>query len=144
MEEYVVWRIWSCCMVSATTWMVDSSACGFPGSLVCGGVVHNSRGFVTTFFHAKVGDHFAFEAELIEVIYALELTHANSFNFIWQESDSMYVVTFLWHKSSDVPWHVKARWRWIYDYIVCIYLRVSHIFMEGICVVDFMATPKRE
>lgn len=70
----------------------------------------------------------AFDALLIAVIYALEVAHAGSLNFIWLESYSMYVVTLLRDRSTDVPWRVKARWQRILGYIDGINVGVSHIF----------------
>lgn len=73
----------------------DGSTTGSLGLLALGGIFRNCRGFVTTCFHVKVGMGLAFEAEIITVIYALDLAQARDLNFIWLVSDSMYAVVLL-------------------------------------------------
>lgn len=83
-------------------------------------------------FNVKTGIGFAFVAEIIVVIYALELAQARGLNYIWLESDSVYVVVLLRDHLTKIPWHVKARWwRCVLAYIAQINFRVTHTFREG-------------
>lgn len=69
-----------------------------------GGVFRNCWGFVTTYFHVKSGHEFAFEAELIAVIYALELAQTQGLDSFLLEPDSTYVVSLLQERSTIVSW----------------------------------------
>lgn len=63
-----------------------------PSELCCRRIFKNSRGQVICCFHPKDSVGFTFEAELLAVIWALELAKAKHLNFFWIEDDSSYVV----------------------------------------------------
>lgn len=80
------------------------SALGAPGLATCGGVFRNSRGFVQGCFSIKMGIAFAFEAELLAAILAIEAAAERNWCHLWLECDSTYVVNLLKSKSKEVPW----------------------------------------
>lgn len=60
----------------------DGNALGAPGSATCGGVFRNSRGFVQGCFSVNMGIAFAFEAELLAVILAIEAAAERKWNHL--------------------------------------------------------------
>lgn len=60
----------------------DGGATGASGALTCGGVFRNCLAFVSICFHVKLGSDFAFEAELVATIFALEMTQARELHFV--------------------------------------------------------------
>lgn len=76
-----------CCKINTDGLVVNT-----PSELCCRGIFKKLRGQVIYCFHLKDSVGFAFEAELLVVIWALELAKAKHLNFIWIEDDSSYVV----------------------------------------------------
>lgn len=76
-------------------------------------------------FNANVRTSFAFGAELVAVIYAIEVAKVCFLDFIWLESESMHVVSLLHDRSPEVPWRMKARCCRILDYIDHINFRAT-------------------
>ena len=54
---------------------IDEATRGAPGQAGCGGVFRNYRGFIKGCFSFHLGIKFAFEAEIIGFIMALEFAH---------------------------------------------------------------------
>ncbi|XP_057811426.1 uncharacterized protein LOC131025643 [Salvia miltiorrhiza] len=121
----------------------DGSAMGAPGSIAAGGVFRDHWGWVRGCFHFKGGTGFAFEAELLAVIYAIMIAHHRGWYMLWIESDSAYIVRLLNSRSLDVPWHFMATWRKALKLLEEFQVQVSHIFHEGNCAADLMANPAR-
>ncbi|KAH6818323.1 hypothetical protein C2S51_001926 [Perilla frutescens var. frutescens] len=118
----------------------DGSSRGAPGVMATGGVFRRSDGSVFGCFHTAEAIGFAFLAELLAVLVALEWAHSLSLDFIWLEADSIYVVNLLSSRSLQVPWILKARWKCVLDFIDSIHFCVSHIYREGNSVADILAS----
>ncbi|PON76645.1 hypothetical protein PanWU01x14_033310, partial [Parasponia andersonii] len=50
----------------------DSSAYGSPGLFGCSGVFQTHRGFVRAYFSIPLGTSYAFEAELVVAVHAID------------------------------------------------------------------------
>ena len=88
---------------------IDGSVRGAPGRSGCGGIFRTCKGFVKGCFSVGLGIRFSFEAELFGFMIALEITHKFSWNYLWLETDSSYVVLFVKNNSHKVPWHFRNR-----------------------------------
>ncbi|XP_057774769.1 uncharacterized protein LOC130993749 [Salvia miltiorrhiza] len=119
----------------------DGSAVGAPGRICAGGVFRDWRGFVRGCFHVEGGTGFAFEAELLGIITAIDFAHQCGWFKIWIEADSTYVVSILSTKSDRVPWRFKALWRRTLSLLDNMEFRITHIFREGNVPADIMASP---
>ncbi|XP_057808794.1 uncharacterized protein LOC131023266 [Salvia miltiorrhiza] len=125
-------------------WMkvnTDGSAMGAPGSIAAGGVFRDHWGWVRGCYHFKGGTGFAFEAELLAVIYAITIAHQRGWLMLWIEGDSAYIVRLLESRSLDVPGCSMAAWKKALRLLEEFSVQVSHIFREGNCVADLMANP---
>lgn len=63
-----------------------------PGVLGWGGVFRNCMGLVLACFALSFVVGFSFEAELCDVMHAMEVTCSKGWSLLWLESDSSYVV----------------------------------------------------
>ncbi|KAH6796697.1 hypothetical protein C2S52_021251 [Perilla frutescens var. hirtella] len=109
---------------STTGWIkinTDRSSQGAPGSLATGGVFRILDGSVLYCFHTEEGVGFAFLAELLAAITALEWARKLSLDFIWLEANFVYVVSLLSSRSLEVPWILKARRRAVLEFISSIH-----------------------
>ncbi|XP_057775292.1 uncharacterized protein LOC130994266 [Salvia miltiorrhiza] len=121
----------------------DGSALGAPGAIAASGVFRDKWSVVRGCFHIKGGVGFAFEAELLAVITAINLAHDRNWLHLWIEADSMYVVHLLQSKSLDVPWRFMALWKGVIGRLQDFNLMVSHIYREGNRPADIMANGDR-
>ncbi|XP_057771151.1 uncharacterized protein LOC130990949 [Salvia miltiorrhiza] len=121
----------------------DGSALGAPGAIAAGGVFRDKWSVVRGCFHIKGGVGYAFEAELLAVITAINIAHDRNWLHLWIEADSMYVVHLLQSKSLDVPWRFMASWKSVIDRLQNFNLLVSHIYREGNRPADIMANGDR-
>ncbi|XP_057811497.1 uncharacterized protein LOC131025722 [Salvia miltiorrhiza] len=119
----------------------DGSAVGTPGRICAGGVFRDWRGFVRGCFHVEGGTGYAFEAELLGIITAINFAHHCGWTKIWFEVDSAYVVNTLSTKSSKVPWRFQATWKRALSFLEHMDFRITHIFIEGNVPADIMASP---
>ncbi|XP_057786555.1 uncharacterized protein LOC131004001 [Salvia miltiorrhiza] len=122
----------------------DGSAKGTPGRIAAGGVFRDNFASVRGCFHIKGGSGFAFEAELLAVITAINIAHERGWLHLWVESDSMYVVRLLENRSTDVPWRFLASWKQVLHRLHGFSLIVTHIFREGNHPADIMANDDRQ
>lgn len=67
-----------------------------------------SRGFIKGCFAIPLGNEFAFELELLAVIYAIKVAQHYFWDRLWLECDSMYLVQMLFSGPLDVPWFACA------------------------------------
>ncbi|XP_057770242.1 uncharacterized protein LOC130990061 [Salvia miltiorrhiza] len=67
----------------------DGSADGAPGNIAAGGVFRDNWASVRGCFHIKGGTGYAFEAELLAVITAINIAHDRGWHYLWIEADSM-------------------------------------------------------
>ncbi|XP_057770911.1 uncharacterized protein LOC130990700 [Salvia miltiorrhiza] len=119
----------------------DGSTIRAPGRICAGRVFRDWRGMVRGCFHVEGGNGFAFEAELLGLISAIEFAYSNGRLKIWFEADSSYVVHILSTKSRRVPWHFVAIWNHALHLVENMEFRISHIFREGNSPVDIMVSP---
>ncbi|XP_057811447.1 uncharacterized protein LOC131025669 [Salvia miltiorrhiza] len=89
----------------------DGSAMGSPGIIAAGGVFRDNWAVVRGCFHIKGGVGFAFEAELLAIITAINIAHNRNWFHLWIESDSTYVVKLLESRTLEVPWSFIASWK---------------------------------
>ena len=118
---------------------IDGAAKGAPGKAGCGGIFRNCRGFIKGCFSFHLGIRFAFEAEIMGFIMALEFAHQFDWNNLWVETDSSYVALLFKNQSHQVPWVFRNRWIRALKYAKELNTRVSHTFREGNCVADKLA-----
>ncbi|XP_057770760.1 uncharacterized protein LOC130990552 [Salvia miltiorrhiza] len=117
----------------------DGSASGAPGKIAAGGVFRDNVGWVRGCFHYKGGTGFAFEAELLAVIMAIQIAHSRGWFALWVESDSTYIVNLLNTRSNIVPWRFIASWNKILVILQDFNIQISHIYREGNVPADIMA-----
>ncbi|XP_057779593.1 uncharacterized protein LOC130998178 [Salvia miltiorrhiza] len=122
----------------------DGSALGAPGRIAAGGVFRDSRSLVRGCFHVKGGLGFAFEAELLAVITAIQIAHQRTWFSLWVESDSTYIVGLLTSRSLNVPWRFLASWRRILTLLENFTLHITHIYREGNRAADIMTSNTME
>ncbi|XP_057811645.1 uncharacterized protein LOC131025878 [Salvia miltiorrhiza] len=91
-------------------------------------------------FHFSVGRGWAFEAELLAFIIALEQIIAQRWDFVWIETDCTYMVDLLRSRSHTVPWRFLSRWRKVLSSIADLHIIITHIYREGNRVADYMAS----
>ena len=119
---------------------IDGAAKGAPGHSDCGGIFRNCRGFSKGCFAKYLGIKFAFEAELLGFIMAIEIAKKFNWSPLWIETDSSYVVSIFLTGSLKVPWEVRSRWSIALSDAKNLQVHVSHIFREGNCVADKLAS----
>lgn len=73
----------------------DETTLGSLGLTRIGGIFKNSKGFVKGCFLVSFVEVCAFEAELMAVMNSLKCVKVLFWNYLWLESDSMYVVNIL-------------------------------------------------
>ncbi|KAK2642030.1 hypothetical protein Ddye_023793 [Dipteronia dyeriana] len=78
---------------------------GSPGLAGFAWVFHTYRGFVKGCFAIPLGVCFAFEAELVVVVHAMDYAWTFGWSQLRLESDSTYLVDTLRSRSRKVPWH---------------------------------------
>ncbi|XP_057779536.1 uncharacterized protein LOC130998119 [Salvia miltiorrhiza] len=121
----------------------DGSALGAPGNIAVGGVFRDNFGWVRGCFHFKGGVGFAFEAELLAAIYAINIADNRGWRSLWIEADSTYIVNLLNSRSNDVPWRFMALWKRTISLLSNFNFQVSHIYREGNTAAKIMANQNR-
>ncbi|XP_057811583.1 uncharacterized protein LOC131025811 [Salvia miltiorrhiza] len=116
---------------------------GAPGIIAAGGVFRDNWGWVRGCFHFKGGKGFAFEAELLDVIHAIDIAHHRGWRQLWLEADSTYIVRLLQTRSVEVPWRFLAAWKKSLRLLDDFQFQVSHIYREGNKPADLMANLDR-
>lgn len=92
------------------------------------GVFRTSHGFVKVCFQVLICLAYAFEAQNLAVIHALEVTQAFGWFNIWIKCDSTYMVNLIQTECMTVPWHRLVRWSSCMHFLKSISFKVSHIF----------------
>ncbi|XP_057791061.1 uncharacterized protein LOC131008185 [Salvia miltiorrhiza] len=118
----------------------DGSALGAPGKIAAGGVFRDNHGCVRGCFHQDGGKGFAFEAELLAVILAIQIAHERNWRFLWVESNSTYIVNLFGRRDNLVPWRFVAAWKKTLGLLRDFNLQVTHIYREGNKPADIMAS----
>ncbi|XP_057811347.1 uncharacterized protein LOC131025566 [Salvia miltiorrhiza] len=102
---YVFW------LLSSPPWRkinIDGSVHGSPPLIHAGGVIRDSSSVVGCFYFSA-GRGWAFEAELLALIIALEQIVMNGWDYVWIETDCTYMVDLFRFRSSTVPWREGNR-----------------------------------
>ncbi|KAK6138812.1 hypothetical protein DH2020_027447 [Rehmannia glutinosa] len=112
-------NIWATPMMHVVRWhtplpgwmKVNTDGCVYkaPRRCVAAGVYRNCRGFFTGCFIQNIGVGFAFQAELMAAIFAIERGYRRGWRKMWLESDSTYVCDLLSSRSLKVPWKYYGR-----------------------------------
>jgi hypothetical protein len=88
---------------------IDGAALGSPGHAACAGVFRGHEAQYLGGFSVNLGISFAFHAELLGVMNAIEIAHEKGWWNLWLETDSL-MVTLAYKSSSMVPWMLRNRW----------------------------------
>ena len=97
------------------------------------------RGFTKGCFAWSLGVEFAFEAEIMAIILAIKKAHEFSWNNLWVESDSLYVVNLCKYNIEKIPWLLLNKWKRALRLAKDLNVVVSQIFWEDNCVADKLA-----
>jgi len=128
----VVWKPATITWVKANT---DGSV--IEHNAYCGGIFFNFRGTFLGLFASNVGRGSVFEAKLLGLIFAMEFAAKHNWNRLWFECDSSSVVdTF---KNPDVI-PIRLRNRWHNCFLHGMMVHCSHIFQEGNCCANKLAS----
>ena len=119
---------------------IDGAAKGAPGHAGCGGIFRTCRGFVEGCFAVYIGIKFAFEAEIMGFILAIEAASKFNWNNLWVETDSSLLVWLFKAESQNVPWRIRNRWVKALHQAKLRNVIISHTFREGNCVADKLAS----
>ena len=103
---YVIWQPPPIGWIKVNT---DGSAMGSPGAAGSGGIFKNASAFPRGSFAFSMGSTFAYMAELIAAIFAIEVAWERGWHHLWLECDSTFVAQLFHNKSSKVPWQIKQR-----------------------------------
>ncbi|XP_057791006.1 uncharacterized protein LOC131008125 [Salvia miltiorrhiza] len=118
---YVLWR------APPAPWLkfnIDGSVHGAPPCIHAGGIIRS----------------WAFDAELLALIIALERIVHHGWYYVWIESDSSYVVNHFRSRSLTVPWRFLNQWKKSLQDSSHLHICISHIYREGNAVADFLAS----
>ncbi|XP_057803295.1 uncharacterized protein LOC131018600 [Salvia miltiorrhiza] len=118
---------------------IDGSVHGSPLHIHAGGVIRDSS-HVLGYFHFSAGRGWAFEAELLALVIALEQTVFHGWSHVWIETDCTYLVDLFRSRSDTVPWRFLSRWRKVLASIVNFHIIITHIYREGNRVADCLAS----
>ena len=132
----VLWKFPSPGWIKVNT---DGAAFGSPGLAGSAGVFRNCRGFIRGCFALPIGIAYAFEAELVAAIHAINYAWDRGWKHLWLETDSTYLVYLFKRKSKVVPWRWRPAWECALDRTLSMIFHVSHIYREGNKVADSLA-----
>ena len=117
---------------------VDGAALGSLGIAAGGGIFRNHVGDFIGGFAVSLGITFAFRAELLATMYAIELSYRYGWRSLWLESDSEPVVK-AFANSSLIPWDLHNRWHNCLSLLSSMRFFVTHIYREGNICADRLA-----
>jgi ribonuclease HI len=87
----------------------------------------------------NLGISFAFHAELLGVMNAIEIAHEKGWWNLWLETDSL-MVTLAYKSSFMVPWMLRNRWNNCMVMLKDMNFILSHIYREGNALADKLAS----
>ncbi|PNX85515.1 ribonuclease H, partial [Trifolium pratense] len=117
----------------------DAAALGCPGQASCAGVFRDKNAIFLGCFTVNLCINTAFHAELIGVMFAMEIAFEKGWWNLWVETDSL-MVTLAFNTPDMVPWYLRNRW------LNCLHISksmnfiISHIFREGNSLADKLAS----
>ena len=103
----------------------------------CGEIFRDHRGTFMGCFASNLGSVSVLEAELTRLILAMEYAGRFQWHSLWLESDSTSAV-LAFKNSSMIPFRFRNRWHNCFQLgitVIC-----SHIYREGNCCADLLAT----
>ncbi|XP_057770995.1 uncharacterized protein LOC130990779 [Salvia miltiorrhiza] len=118
---------------------INGSVHGSPLCIHAGDIIRDSSTVIGC-FHFAAGRDWAFKAELLALIIALEQVVVQGWDYIWIEIDYTYLVDLLCSCSYSVPWRFFNRWRKILQDITDLHIIITHIYREENHVADFLAS----
>jgi ribonuclease HI len=97
-------------------WLINGVACGGGTSTnmseknmaACGGIFRDSSAATLGCFARNLGVTYAFYAELIGVMMAIEIATLKGWPLLWIETDSI-MVTLAFKNATMLPWHLRNR-----------------------------------
>ena len=110
---------------------IDGFVFSSPGLGGCGGIFRTSWGFTKACFSCGLSIFFAFEAEMMGFIIAVEKVIEFNWSNVWLELDLMYIVNLFNHGIGKMPWPLCSRWSRAIQYAKRMNLVVSHVYREG-------------
>ena len=113
---------------------MDGSVIG--GYAACGGQFHDHLGTFRGAFACNVGMQSVFYAEVMAIIFAIELPARHGWRNIWLESDSTNALMIF---SNPLLVPILLRNRWHNTRNLGIQVISSHIFRKGNCCADYLA-----
>ena len=116
---------------------VNTNGSVIDGFAACGGLFRDNLGTFRGAFYRNVGAQFVFYAEVHGIISAIEFAARNGWRNIWLESDSTSAL-LIFSNSALVPILLRNRWHNARN--LGIQIISSHIFREGNCCADKLAT----
>ena len=128
----VVWKAPTITWVKANT---NGSVVNLNAS--CGGIFRDFRGTFLGCFASNISSWSVFEAELMDLILAMEFAAGNHWNRLWLECDSSSVV-HAFKNNIIIPIRLRNRRHNCFQHgmtIIC-----SHVFREGNCCADKLAS----
>jgi ribonuclease HI len=117
----------------------DGAATGSPGQASCAGVFRDHNAQFLGAFNVNLGISYAFHAELLGVMNAIEIAHEKGWWNLWLETDSM-MVTLAYKSSAMVPWLIRNRWNNCMYKLKDMNFFLSHIYREGNVLADKLAS----
>ncbi|GAU26607.1 hypothetical protein TSUD_102140 [Trifolium subterraneum] len=127
------------CVLKAFKCNTDGATLGCPGQAASAGVFRDNNAIFLGGFTINLGINTTFHAELIGVMYAIEIAFEKGWWNLWVETDSM-LVTLPSKSPSMVPGFLRNR------RLNCMHLSrnmnfiISHIFREGNSLADKLAS----
>ena len=88
----------------------DGSSLGTPGAAGASGIFRTPSGFPHGAFTFHIDFEFAYVAEIVAAIYAVEMAWSKGWKNLWLECDSLLVVNLFHKLSNQVPWKIQHRW----------------------------------
>lgn len=112
-----------------------------PGLSACGGLFRDHRGLFLGGFAMFLGQHSAFFAEFMAVIFAIENAYSRGWHRLWIECDSLSlaVTQCLTNSHYAPPWQLHTRRLNCLDMLKVMEFHISHIYREGNKVADLLA-----
>lgn len=108
----------------------DGAAKGSLGIAGCGGIFGDKSTATLGCFACNIGISFAFNAELVGAMIAIETAHKKVWINFWLECDSSLVMS-AFKSPNIVPWKLRNRWENCLHVIKGMNFIYSHIYREG-------------
>ena len=131
---------WDFCSRGWIKCNIDGSAHSSPGMVGCDGIFRTCHGFTKCCFSKGIGIRFAFEAEMLAFVTAINKAVEFNWSNIWIESDSMSIVNLYNNGTGKIPWILRNKWLEAIRKARRMEVVVLHIFREGNSVADRLAS----